>query len=511
MGTVYLARVEGEGGFERLYALKVMHPHFCDEEEFVAMFLDEARLAARIRHPNVVSTNDVQRSGDALFLVMDYVEGSSLQQLLRGLRKRGAKMPRGIALQIVLDMLGGLHAAHELTGPDGAHLNLVHRDVSPQNLLVGKDGTARIADFGVARAEARLSSTRGGEVKGKVAYMAPEQLSAKPLDRRVDIYAAGAVMWETLVGRRLVKAPHQAALVAIITQGTLPSMRSIDPTIPEAIDQVCMRALSRNPDDRYGTTEELADAIESAADAAGIPLASSRVIAKYLKAVAPVPPDAPSQPRASSPSSSQRIVTDATPSSTNASAAVPAAPVSSPSGPQSVSQPSWSGVDSVSTRHEAVLTAAGPDASSPLQGRRRRKTIAAIAAAAAAGAVIAVVALVTFGEDEPTGSQGAPAGTQEPRIDSPPTAAPTAPTAAAKSTAAASSDDREPPTEPIAKPELSVAVPKPDKEPPKAADLYEPGSPPPAKEDKPPVPAKKDKPPLPDLPKTSKPFDPPLL
>jgi len=176
MATVHLARALGAGGFERLVAIKVLHPHIQSEPDFVAMFLDEARLAAQVRHPNVVPTIDV--STDPLFLVMEYVEGPSLHAVQRDLRRQNKVVPLEVALRITLDLLAGLHAAHELTDSSGTLLNFVHRDVSPHNILLGVDGVTRITDFGVARAESRLSSTRGGQVKGKLAYMAPEQVRA---------------------------------------------------------------------------------------------------------------------------------------------------------------------------------------------------------------------------------------------------------------------------------------------------------------------------------------------
>ncbi|HLM75303.1 MAG TPA: serine/threonine-protein kinase, partial [Polyangiaceae bacterium] len=161
MATVHLARTVGEGGFERLVAIKVMHPHIATDPAFVAMFLDEARLAARIRHPNVVATHDVQKSPAGVFLVMDYIDGPSLHHVLRSLHERDRVLPLDITLRIIGDALAGLHAAHELCGDNGEPLNLVHRDISPDNILVGNDGLARITDFGVARAESRISTTSG--------------------------------------------------------------------------------------------------------------------------------------------------------------------------------------------------------------------------------------------------------------------------------------------------------------------------------------------------------------
>jgi serine/threonine protein kinase len=283
MATVHLARAVGAGGFERLVAIKVMHPGLADDPEFTAMFLDEARVAARIRHPNVVSTVDVQEGPDGLFLVMEYVEGPSLAAIARALRKKQARLPLGVALRIVVDALCGLHAAHEQTGPGGEPLNIVHRDVSPQNILVGVDGQTKITDFGVAHAEARLSSTRRGDVKGKLAYMCPEQVRTDPIDRRADVYAAGVILWELLTGERLFTGDNDGALLLSVLAGALRAPRQVDERIPEPIDRACMRALSLDVDERHPTALAFAEALETAAAEAGVTLAKPRALATFVK------------------------------------------------------------------------------------------------------------------------------------------------------------------------------------------------------------------------------------
>lgn len=283
MATVHLARAVGAGGFERLVAIKVMHPGLSEDPEFSAMFLDEARVAARIRHPNVVGTLDVQDGPEGLFLVMEYIEGPTLANINRAMRKQGKRVPMGVGLRIVIDTLLGLHAAHEQTGATGEPLNIVHRDVSPQNILVGVDGLSKLTDFGVARAESRISSTRRGEVKGKLAYMSPQQVRTEPIDRRADVYAAGVVLWEALTGERLFRGDNDAALVLAVVKGPQRSPHDVDPTIPAAIDAVCMRALRTEPDERYPTALAFADALEEAAQQAGVQLATPRVIAAFVK------------------------------------------------------------------------------------------------------------------------------------------------------------------------------------------------------------------------------------
>ncbi len=283
MATVYLGRAMGEGGFERLVAIKVMHEHVASEPDFRSMFLDEARLAARIRHPNVVAVIDIQRTPqDQLFLVMDFVDGPSLFQLRKKLADLGQKLPIDVTLRIFIDTLSGLHAAHELTGPDGALLHLVHRDVSPQNILVGKDGITRITDFGVARAEARITSTRGGQVKGKIAYMPPEQLRNEELDLRADVYGAGVAFWEALTGRRLFEAMSDAALVHMIMGGVKQTPADVEPSVPAAISSLCMQALEPFKEDRPESAAAFADAIEETARGAGVEIASARRVASFL-------------------------------------------------------------------------------------------------------------------------------------------------------------------------------------------------------------------------------------
>ncbi|WP_437333073.1 protein kinase domain-containing protein [Sorangium sp. So ce394] len=284
MATVYLGRAIGAGGFERLVALKMMHPHIAAEPEFVAMFLDEARLAARVRHPNVVATFDLVE--DPLFLVMEYIEGPSLHLLLRTCARAKRRVPIGIVLRIFLDVLAGLHAAHELTGSEGEPLNLVHRDVSPQNVIVGIDGVSRITDFGVARAETRLMSTQGNALKGKLSYMAPEQIQAEQVDRRSDVYSAGVVLWEMLTEERLFKADNDGALIAQILKGPPAGPRAVVPSVPAALDTICMRALRADPDDRFPTAAAFAETLEeAAAQTPGLAVSSPRAVEALIKEV----------------------------------------------------------------------------------------------------------------------------------------------------------------------------------------------------------------------------------
>ena len=258
MATVYLARLGGAGGFQRLFAIKRLHPHLAKDKDFVEMFLDEARLAARIQHPNVVAIHEIGTSERGYYLVMDYVEGDTQARLFSKATQQGIKIPAGVGLRVLLDALAGLHAAHELRDDDGKPLEIVHRDVSPQNVLVGADGISRITDFGVARAASRLSTTRTGQLKGKLAYMAPEQARAeKTVDRRADVFAMGILLWETLAGRRLFKGETDAETLNRLLYEDIPTLRSAAPTVPSQLDAIVMKALSREPEARFATAAEL--------------------------------------------------------------------------------------------------------------------------------------------------------------------------------------------------------------------------------------------------------------
>ena len=264
MATVHFGRLVGPAGFSRTVAIKRLHPQYASDPEFVSMFLDEAHLAARIRHPNVVSTLDVVAQEGELFLVMDYVQGESLSKLLRAARQTGEGVPVPIAAAVVAGALHGLHAAHEATSDRGEPLGIVHRDVSPQNIVVGIDGTALVLDFGVAKAVGRLQTTREGQLKGKMAYMAVEQLRGAPVDRRADVYAAGVVLWETLVGRRLFEGDNDIEVFGKVLDAEVAPPGSLVPGVPAELDAIVMRALARPAQDRFATARDMARAIERA-------------------------------------------------------------------------------------------------------------------------------------------------------------------------------------------------------------------------------------------------------
>jgi serine/threonine-protein kinase len=263
MAVVHFGRLLGPVGFSRPVAIKRLHPQLAREPNVRAMFIDEARLASRIRHPNVVPTLDVVDHEGDLLLVMEYVHGECLQQLLRALRKSSERVPLRITLAIMSAVLHGLHAAHEATTETGQPLHVVHRDVSPQNIMIGVDGVARVLDFGIARATVRLEHTREGIVKGKLAYMAPEQLGGSVVDRRADVYASTVVLWEMLTGKRLfVREDGGAVLVEKLLRGTIEPPSAFAPGTPRLLDAIVLHGLARMPDQRFATAREMALALE---------------------------------------------------------------------------------------------------------------------------------------------------------------------------------------------------------------------------------------------------------
>jgi len=264
MGTVHFGH-DPDGRPGQVVAVKRLHPHLRKEVAFADLILDEARLAMSVRHQNVVQVIDVVSTDDDLLLVMEYVRGLSLHELLRA--SPDARVPFDIAVSIAIDVLHGLHAAHEAVGPDGKPLGLVHRDVSPQNLLVDTLGVTKLTDFGVAKAAGRLRSTRDGSIKGKIAYMSPEQVACAPLDARSDVYATAVVLWEMIAGRPMFEAKSDLALIGKAMRGPTEHVSAIVPDVPRPLDAALWRALSRDPRRRHATALAFADALIEAVGA----------------------------------------------------------------------------------------------------------------------------------------------------------------------------------------------------------------------------------------------------
>lgn len=278
MASVWLARFSGKHGFEKLVAVKTILPEFAQDTRFQQMFLDEARIASGIEHVNVAHILDLGEQHDVLFIVMEWVDGDSLSKLHRAVERRGERVPLGIALRIMADACGGLHAAHELTDKTGHSLGVVHRDVSPQNILVSVKGNAKLIDFGIAKALVRLSGeTNAGLLKGKIQYMAPEQAMGRALDRRADVWAAGACLYYLLSGIPPFEGENQLATLHMLTGGQPPP--PLPPNVPPMVVDVVMRALAFDPQHRTPTAADLQRQLEQAMLTCGVPTTTTDVAA----------------------------------------------------------------------------------------------------------------------------------------------------------------------------------------------------------------------------------------
>jgi serine/threonine-protein kinase len=308
MGEVWLGRLSGKHGFEKLVAIKTMLPEIARDQRLRAMFLDEARLASRVAHANVAQVLDLGDDGDLLYLVMEWVDGESLESLATRLERGGSSLPLGIALRITADACAGLHAAHEARASDGSPMGIVHRDVSPQNVMVSDQGVAKVIDFGIARARGRLAGdTRSGGAKGKPSYMAPEQERGSRVDRRADVWAAGAVLHRLLVGEP--PFVEQEAFDEYVAGRTpLPQLPA---HVPDVVADVIARALALHPADRFATAAEMQAGLESAAARAGVSTTTSDV-ASFVGGMTPprVAPDAtkPDPDEATEPRPEARIL-----------------------------------------------------------------------------------------------------------------------------------------------------------------------------------------------------------
>ena len=284
MGVLYLARRAGHAGFSRPVAIKVIHDHLAVEKRFSRMFVDEAILSARIDDPNVVRIEEFGQEGGRYYLVMEWVHGASLAQTIGVLRKRG-RIPVEHAVAIAMQIAGGLHGAHEATDEEGNPLGIVHRDVSPHNVLVSFKGTVRVIDFGVAKAKEVGGQTKTGSLRGKLAYMPPEQArSARTVDRRADLYGVGLILWEMLTFRRVFDADTDLAILNQVRDPQILPPSSLAPAVPKALDAVVMRLLANDPNDRPATGAAVQRALAEAMPAALLVLPGD--LAQLMKKVA---------------------------------------------------------------------------------------------------------------------------------------------------------------------------------------------------------------------------------
>lgn len=256
MADVFLAVAQGPVGFNKLQVIKRLRPNLAEEAEFLAMFLDEARLAARLNHPNIVQTNEVGEVAGQYFIAMEYLDGQPLHRILHRGGKSGT-LTRAMGIKILADTLAGLHAAHELTDYDGTPLRVVHRDASPHNVFVTYEGQTKLVDFGIAKAATRSAETRTGVLKGKIGYMAPEQARCEQVDRRADVFSIGVILWETLSGARMWRSMADVEILDQLMRGRVPDVTTVRPDLAPELIHIVRRSLAPYPDDRYPTAAEM--------------------------------------------------------------------------------------------------------------------------------------------------------------------------------------------------------------------------------------------------------------
>jgi serine/threonine-protein kinase len=281
MAEIYLARVAGAEGFSKLVVVKKLLEKLAGDPEFVQMFLDEARINARLSHSNIVQVLELGEVDGQYFMAMEYVSGLSVAQVGRLATQRLGEVPQGVACGIVTQACAGLHRAHETKLPDGSNMGFIHRDVSPQNLLLTYEGYVKVVDFGIAKAEGRATQTRAGLVKGKFAYMSPEQCLGEEIDRRTDIFALGIVLFELCTSRRLFKRNSTYETYDAIVRCDVPAPSLVSQSVPKPVEEVILKALAKRKEDRYPTAEAMQEALEVAMRRAGLrgsPLDLSRFL-----------------------------------------------------------------------------------------------------------------------------------------------------------------------------------------------------------------------------------------
>jgi len=276
--VVFLGVSRGLGGFNKLVVLKMLKRGLAKESEFRRMFLSEARLSARLNHPNIVQVYEVTERDNSPIIVMEYLEGKPLSDMRA---ERNGQIPLNIQLRVLADGLLGLHYSHDLKDFDGRALDLVHRDFTPHNLFVTYDGQAKVLDFGIAKLSGSLVETETGVIKGKLRYMPPEQVLGSRVDRRADIFAAGVIMWEAITGKRMWADASEATIVNRVSRGEIPSPLSANPDVPQALSDICMKALAPNVDDRYATAADFRAALEEWLRLSGGSVSSTDV-AEYM-------------------------------------------------------------------------------------------------------------------------------------------------------------------------------------------------------------------------------------
>src|SRR4051812_10058004 len=299
MAEVYLARQAGAAGVEKLVCLKRILPHLARDKQFVEMFLNEARLAARLDHPNIVSIFDLGEANGNYFIAMEFIDGPSLRAIHKLAAERNEQLPIAEICRIISMAAGGLQYAHDLADPSGNPLGLVHRDISPDNILVHRNGSAKVVDFGIAKAAGSASQTRTGTLKGKVAYMPPEQLRGEQLDRRTDVFALGVVLYELLAGKRPWEGSSEVALIGKIMTEEPQPLGQIREDAPQELLDIVDRALAKDRAQRYQSCHELQSDLEALIVHMGQSISPARV-SDFVKAYSPPPSSSANIPEASS-------------------------------------------------------------------------------------------------------------------------------------------------------------------------------------------------------------------
>jgi len=282
MAELYVARAEGMAGFEKLVVLKRILPQHAESEDFIRMFLTEARLAATLHHPNIVQVYDIGEDQGTFFFTMEWVLGQDLRKLVRAARKAERPLPLEHILLIATGVAAGLEHAHEQTDPEGRPLGIVHRDVSPSNVIITYDGSVKIVDFGIAKAASAQAATVAGTLKGKIPYMSPEQCRGEGVDRRSDVFSIGTLLWELTTGMRLFSGDNEIAVLNRVARGEVPPPSSIRPDYPPLLEDVVMKALRSEPRERYQSAMDLQIALEDFAREARLPVSSAR-LAKFMR------------------------------------------------------------------------------------------------------------------------------------------------------------------------------------------------------------------------------------
>ncbi|HEY3452156.1 MAG TPA: PEGA domain-containing protein [Myxococcales bacterium] len=262
MAEIFLARKAGVEGFEKFLVLKRILPHLAENEEFVQMFLHEAKVAVRLNHPNIVTIHDLGKEDGAYFIAMEYIHGEDARKVWRQSETVAKPIPIPLVCRIVVDAAAGLSYAHRKSDSSGAPLNIIHRDVSPQNILVSFEGGVKVVDFGIAKAADQASQTRSGVLKGKYSYMSPEQAAGREIDQRTDQFALGTVLWELLVARRLFKRNTDVQTLAAVTECKVPNPWELNPRVPEELGRLCLKAMAKDPDERFADLHEMQMALD---------------------------------------------------------------------------------------------------------------------------------------------------------------------------------------------------------------------------------------------------------